>query len=102
MFSYFLYITDICRSYQSLDDASRSSSAPIQTTFQSDERLDNKWYRFNGGNHSQMIARTCINSSGKCGALLTGWMPTNHFAGKEQFAFIHFHTNLPDLADKIF
>ena len=78
---FILLLTEPCWNYQSLNDTSRSISASVQEIYRSDGELINRWYRFNGGKHSQMIATTCIKSYGKCGALLPGWMPRKHPMG---------------------
>ena len=67
--------------YQSLNDTSRSNMARFRAVYQSDDILQNRWYRFNGGKHSQAIQTKCIERHRKCGALSPGWMKGRHPTG---------------------
>ena len=72
-----------CQNYQLLNDESRSNVVSTQGILKSDDRLDNRWYRFNGGNNSQIIQTTCIKAYSKCGTLSPGWMNGRHPKGNK-------------------
>ena len=55
--------------------------APIQAKLQSDDQLENRWYRFNGGKNSQVIQTSCLEEHLKCGTLSPGWMKGEHPTG---------------------
>ena len=55
--------------------------APLQAMLQSDNSLDNRWYRFNGGKNSQVLQTTCMEVYGKCSTLSPGWMKGEHPTG---------------------
>ena len=73
--------TKLCQSYHLQNDPSRSNEAPFQAVLQSDDRLENVWYRFNGGNNSQVIHTKCVTEYGKCGTFSPGWMKGEHPTG---------------------
>ena len=55
--------------------------APTQASLQSDDQLENLWYRFNSGKNGQVIQTTCLEEYGKCGTLSPGWMKGEHPTG---------------------
>lgn len=55
--------------------------ASWQFILKSDDRLQNRWYRFSDSNNSLTIQTSCINQYGKCGTLSPGWMKGSHPAG---------------------
>ncbi|RDD43574.1 Neurogenic locus notch-like protein 1, partial [Trichoplax sp. H2] len=67
-----------CQNYRFLNDSSRSVYAQLQSSLISDEKLNNSWYRFNGGQDSQAILTKCVETYGKCGSLSPGWMRGKH------------------------
>ena len=48
---------------------------------QSDDGLQNRWYRFNGGRNSEVLQGRCVEKFGKCTTLSAGWMMEKHPTG---------------------
>ena len=55
--------------------------SPFPAILQSDNEIKDGWYRFNGGQNSQVMETICIKKYGKCGTLLPGWMKGDHPTG---------------------
>ena len=47
---------------------------------------NNTWYRFTGGNHSQMMAVGRV-AMVKCGTVSPGWLTTSHPSGNYDYSF---------------
>ncbi|RDD39908.1 Neurogenic locus notch-like protein 1 [Trichoplax sp. H2] len=69
--------TDPCIDYTVISDKSRSIFENLGT-IGCDRNLTNSWYRFDGGQNSQMMQTTCIEQIPKCGTLGPGWMIGKH------------------------